>query len=78
MSDPAVCLPKGEKSVDVGLSVDGTWQRKVFLQPYRLIQERFLMFPSFQRAAKDVAVWQRLPSLIQSFMKYGSCHANVI
>ena len=30
MSDPAVCLRKGEKSVDVGLSVDGTWQRKVF------------------------------------------------
>ena len=75
ISDPAACLRKGEKTADIGVSVDGTWQQKGFsstlvvVLPYRLIQERLLMFPSFQRAAQDVPVCQRFPSPIQSYMK---------
>ena len=30
MSDAAACLRKREKTADVGVSVDGTWQRKGF------------------------------------------------
>ena len=75
---------KGEKIIDVGLSVDGTWQRKVFSSTLGVVAAisidtgKVLDVSTFQRAVKDVAVWQRLPSLIQSFMKYGSCHKNVI
>ena len=30
ISDPAACLRKGEKTADIGVSVDGTWQQKGF------------------------------------------------
>ena len=82
--DAGACLRKGQKSGDAGVSVNGTWQRKGFSAILGVVTTisidtgKVLDVSIFLRAAKDVPVWERLPSPIQIYMKYGSCRTNVI
>ena len=85
-----ICLHQWHKPGNTICPISSKQPPKMLLKKACLMQQlahakvkkldswKFLMFPSFQRAAKHVPVWQRLPSPIQSYMKYGSCYTNVI
>ena len=70
-----------EKTGDAGVSVDDTWQRKGVSTTFDVVTAISIDRGKVLDVSilfKDVPVWQRFPSPIQSYIKYGSCHANVI
>ena len=78
MSDAAARLRGTEKTTDVGISVDDTWQRKSFSSTYGVVIAisiyggKILDVIILSKICKDCTSMKKLPLLIPLVMRHGS------